>query len=95
MIEVEVSPDGAEPFRVKANARDVLRWEGRGKGRSISSLEADAKLQDIYEIAHIAAQRQGLFPGTLAEFRDSCDIAQVQESEDVDPTRPDPSAGPS
>lgn len=89
MFTFDLCPDGAEPVRVTATSRDISRWERTGKDRSLSRLENNARMSDLEEIAHLAAQRQGHFSGSLAEFRDQVDVNPVapDEADVVGPTR--------
>lgn len=81
-----VVPDDREPFRVVARSRDISNWERTGKGRDFTS---GVNVSQIEEIAHIAASRQGLWSGSLAEFRAQCDIDPVlpEGDEEPDPTQ--------
>lgn len=85
-ITVDVAPDDREPFRVVARSRDISHWERTGKGRDFSS---GASVSQIEEIAHLAASRQGLWHGSLAEFRAQCDIDPIapEGDEELDPTQ--------
>lgn len=92
----EVTPEGGAPWKVCAFTRDALVWEKAGRGRVVGQLadETTARLQDFYELAHIAARRQGLFHGTLAELEATCDVMlanppKPEQDEVVDPTPPD------
>lgn len=88
MITVTVVPDDGKPYDLTATMRDLVLWEKTHKGKRMAQLSEPAAT-DLYEIAHVAAKRQGKFDGTLAEFMDSCDLAQEDTDEDgVDPTPP-------
>lgn len=86
MLDFTVVPDGGEKFEVKATTRDVLLWEKAGKGRSMATLLGDISIEKMYQLAHLAARRQGLFAGTLAEFEETCEL-EFEETGDVDPTQ--------
>lgn len=92
MFTFKVTPDTGEPFTVEAGTRDVLMWEKVAKGKTINQLMADLAMADLYKIAHLAAIRQQLFTGPLAEFEQTCDI-ELDEGKTVDPTRSDHSTG--
>jgi hypothetical protein len=98
MFTFKVTPDDGDPFDVPAGTRDVLMWEKNGRDRSISGLMSNLKATDMYAIAHIAARRQQLFTGTLAEFEETCEIStdsMFEVEEQPDPTRLAPSNGQS
>lgn len=88
MLDFRVTPDGGEPYTVKAGSRDVLTWEKTGKGKSFSKLMEDLPMSDLYRMAHIASRRQGLFTGSLEEFENTCELGFEAEPDDVDPTQP-------
>lgn len=85
MLDFRVTPDGGEPYAVKADSRDVLVWEKTGKGKAFSKLMEDLSMVDLYRMAHIASRRQGLFTGSLDEFEQNCKLG-FEESEEVTPT---------
>ncbi|MCW6008504.1 hypothetical protein K1W54_28765 [Micromonospora sp. CPCC 205371] len=89
MFDFKITPDGLEPFEVTAGSRDVLKWERTTKGASFKGIAEDLKMTDMYKVAWIAAKRQGLYEGTLAEFEDDCEI-DFEETDEPDPTRPAP-----
>lgn len=89
MFTFTVKPDGGKPFEVTAGTRDVLRWEKTTRGASLAQLKEGVTVGALYRIAHIAAVRQQLFTGTLAEFEDNCEL-EFEEEEEPDPTRPAP-----
>lgn len=96
MIDIRVVPDGGEPWDVKVTARDVLKWERLGGDRSISALDDDIKMRDMYELAHLASQRTDKFTGSLEAFEDSCDLSFgdvdegdfIQSAPSTDPASP-------
>jgi len=75
MIDVRVTPDDGEPWDVNITARDILKWERMGQGRSVAQLESGAKLIYIYELAHIASRRTKSFTGSLELFEETCEIS--------------------
>jgi hypothetical protein len=97
VIDIRVVPDGGEPWDVKVTARDVLKWERLGGDRSISALDEDIKMRDMYELAHLASQRIGKFTGSLTAFEDSCDLSfeGVDEGDFIQPEASTDPASPS
>jgi hypothetical protein len=89
MFKVTITRDGAdEPFELTTTTRDVLRWEKTNKKhKSLGSLEKDIAIEDVYMMAFYAAQRLGLWSGSLPEFESECDI-DFEEVEDEGPTQP-------
>lgn len=92
MIEFSVNPENGDAYEVTATSRDVLLWEKTTKGRSVKTLMDDVSLVDMYKIAYLASQRQGLFHGTIKEFEDSVDL-DFEETDQPDPTQPGASTG--
>lgn len=94
MQKFKVTPDGQEPFSVTAGSRDISKWERITKGASYGQLAENMRMADLEVIAWVAAQRQGLYDGTLADFRANVEIATVDrpavddEDDDEDPTQP-------
>lgn len=80
MIEFDVRPDGADEFRLVATSRDVSLWERTGKGRSVGQIERDPRMSQLEEVAYTACRRQGLWSGTLEEFRANVDIQPIDQS---------------
>ena len=97
MFKFKLQADDGEQLEFPAGTRDVVVWEKASKDRSMAKLLADLKLADMYAIANIAARRQQLHNGTLAEFEAKFDIVSDLFSieEEPDPTRQGPSTGPS
>lgn len=93
MFEFKVRPDHAEPYEVTATSRDVLVWERTTKGRTLQALAGDPAMVDMYKIAFLASQRQGMFHGTQQEFEAQCEI-DFEDEPEPDPTQPEASAGP-
>ena len=90
MITFRVAPDAGDAYEVTAGARDVLVWERTTKGAVFSELAESQSMVDMYKLAHIASRRQGLFPGTLQQFEETCDLEAIDKEPDVDPTQPEP-----
>ncbi len=81
----KVTPDGGEPFKVEAGTRDCYVWEKTNKGKTFAGLMESISMVDLYQIAHIAALRQGLYRSTLQEFVATCDIETMEDEEQQDP----------
>lgn len=91
MFLFKVTPDGGETFEVKASTRDVLMWEKTGRDRSLTGLTEKLHVADMYEIAYLAAKRQGLFDGARAEFEASVELDFQEDQDAADPTSAAPS----
>lgn len=87
MLTVKVTPDHGESFVVTASSRDVLTWEKTGKGRSQASFQNGIAMAEVYEIAYLAAKRQGLTELARLDFELGCDVELVDDEEE-DPTNP-------
>lgn len=90
MIDLKISPDGAEPYVVTAAPRDILVWERTGRDRSFDSLMSAMRISDLYELAHITSRRLGLTALDRPTFETSCDVAPhagTEETAEPDPTR--------
>lgn len=92
MIDFKVIPDGGERFDLTADSRDVLVWErtAKGKVRSVGELVESKSFVEFYRLAHIAAKRQGVFDGDLAEFEATHALEVGDDDDGEDPTRPAP-----
>ncbi|HEY0638716.1 MAG TPA: hypothetical protein VGD67_13785 [Pseudonocardiaceae bacterium] len=94
MITFKVTPDDGEPYEVTAGSRDVYRWEKTGRGRSFAQFQSDLRMTSMYELAHAAATRQGLYTSDLTAFIDAHELETVaardEDDEGRDPTRPAP-----
>jgi len=90
MITMTVQPDDGDPFEVKAGTRDIYVWEKTNRGKTFAELMKNMAIVDLYEIAHIAARRQGLYQGTLRDLVETCEIETELDEEDED----DGKAGP-
>lgn len=89
MITLTIRPDGGEPYKITATARDVLAWEKTtGSKKSFVDLVNEPTMVDLYRVAHLACWRQGLFTGTQQEFEASCEVTGV--AEEVEDEAPDP-----
>lgn len=95
MFEFKVIPDGGEPYELTATSRDVYTWERISKGRNLRTLRDGIAMADLYELAWIAARRQGLTSAdTLRAFSDCTDLEfeEEEDQEEPDPTNQDRSA---
>lgn len=81
MITVKVTPDDGRMYELTADSRDIYTWERTTKGASFAKLMSDMHMTDVYKVAHIAAQRQGQFDGTLADFADTHALDMIDEDE--------------
>lgn len=88
MFSLEISPEGAEPFVLHIDSRDIARWEMGGKGRALANLER-GRLVDLYSIAYVTASRRGLWSGSEEEFLDACLLDQSGSDDEADPTQPE------
>lgn len=86
MINYDVKPDGGDSYKLTATTRDILAWEKR-TGKSWSLIRDGLPMQDLYNIAHAAALRQGMFSGNLEEFEKSVDIDPAPVDDKPDPTQ--------
>lgn len=91
MFDFVVTPDGGEPYQIKAGPRDVLAWEKAHKGASLRALMEEARMGQLYQLAYYASKRQGKYTGTLTEFEDTCDVDSPEPDDegDADPTQPE------
>lgn len=81
--------EGDEPFKVTATSRDIALWERTNKGASLSQLNDNMRMTDLYKIAYNACERHGLWHGPLREFEVSVDLEVLDDDDDPgDPTRP-------
>lgn len=85
MFTFTLTPDDGEDLSVKADSRDVLVWEktSRSNERYVDLL-TELSMVKLYRLAHIAAKRQGVPVGKLADFEASYVLAI--ETEEVVPT---------
>lgn len=73
-FDVVPTPEiGGEPFRLVAKSRVLGQWEREFRGRSLAGLDK-IKVNDIEEIAYVAAKRDRGYTGNLADFRDTHDV---------------------
>ena len=94
MFIFTIRPDAGESYELKATSRDVYVWERAGRDRTLQSFMENLSLEACYQVAHIAARRQGTFAGTLEDFAASHDLDfREEEDEEPDPSQPAPSPG--
>lgn len=73
----DVTPaHGGETFRLVARSRVLGQWEREFRGRSLSALE-NMRINDVEEIAWIAAKRDRGYTDNLATFREAHEIDLV------------------
>ncbi|WP_181778926.1 hypothetical protein [Pseudonocardia pini] len=99
-----VRPDDGDPYQVTADLRDVVAWEDAKPGRKVVDLmKNDYTARDVYELARLAAKRDGREVGSVKDFMRTAvvdlghtlpkadadgDVDDLAES--ADPTRPAP-----
>jgi hypothetical protein len=95
MFKFKVRSDDGETLEFPAGTRDIAMWEKTTPGASMAKLLSDLKVTDMYKIAHLAARRQQLYTGSLAEFENTFDIVSelMTIEEQPDPTQPEASNG--
>lgn len=86
-VSAEEGGPGGEPITVTADSRDVLQWEKRGSGRSISKFLAEPTLKDSYVLAYLAATRRKLIDCSPQAFEENYLLVMGQDPT-PDPTRP-------
>jgi hypothetical protein len=98
VITVTVRPDDGEPYVVTVHARDVLVWEKTSKGnKTFIGFMANMNMTDLYQLARIAAWRQGFTTENPKDFEEHNDVVFTEEEQEPepDPTLPGPSPEPS
>ncbi|HEV7649386.1 MAG TPA: hypothetical protein VGP26_14630 [Actinophytocola sp.] len=85
MFTFKLTDEAGEETEVKADSRDVLVWEKTSKSNErYIDLLTEMSLVKFYRLAHIAAKRQGVVTGKLADFE--TDYVLELDHEDVLPT---------
>lgn len=89
LMRFHVSLDDGTDFEVSATPRDFLRWERTTKGATFQKFMQDLSMVHMYKLAFFAAEREGLFSGTLSEFEAQAMVTPSDEVEvgELDPTR--------
>lgn len=91
MFTFHVTPDSGEPYDLTVKSRDIVFWEKIDRTHTVTRLEHEPRITDIYSVTHVAAKRQGFFSGTLAEWETSVDLEEPTTqpvAEPADPTQP-------
>lgn len=88
MFTFRVTPDSGQPYDLEVTSRDIVFWEKIDRAHTVTRLENDPRMSDIYSVTHVAAKRKGLFSGLLAEWETSVDLAPAEEPPNSDPTQP-------
>ena len=94
MITVTVRPDGGDEYELTIQPRDVLVWEKTSKGnKTWLGFMANVNMTDLYELARIAAWRQGhITSESRKEFEEHNDVVfTTEDDEEPDPSLPGPS----
>ena len=94
MITFEITEvETGETTELKADSRDVLVWEKTSRSNeTYIDLITGMSLVKFYRLAHIAAKRQDLFSGKLADFEQKF-LLTLPIEEEVLPTQGDPTTG--
>jgi hypothetical protein len=88
MFSFRVTPDSGEAYDLEVTSRDIVFWEKIDRTHTVTRLENDPRMTDIYSVTHVAARRQGLFSGMLAEWETAVDLDTIPEDKAPDPTQP-------
>lgn len=85
MFTFKLTDEAGESTEVQADSRDVLVWEktSRSNERYVELL-TELSMVKLYRLAHIAAKRQSVFSGKLADFETTYVLGI--ETEEVVPT---------
>ena len=91
MITFEITEvETDETTELTADSRDILVWEKTSRtNETYIDLITGMSLVKFYRLAHIAAKRQGVFTGKLAEFEQAY-LLTLPVEEEVLPTQGDP-----
>lgn len=81
MFTFKLTNDDGTETTVKADSRDVLMWERTSKSNeSYTDFITGMSLDKFYRLAHVAAKRQGVFTGKLADFEKAF-MLELEEQE--------------
>jgi hypothetical protein len=81
----KLTDEAGEETTLKADSRDVLVWEKTSRSNErYMDLLTEMSMVKFYRLAHIAAKRQAVFTGKLADFETAYVLGI--ETEEVDPT---------
>ena len=91
MITFEITEvETGETTELTADSRDVLVWEKTSRSsESYIDLVTGLSMTKFYRLAHIAAKRQEVFTGKLADFENTY-LLTLPIEEEVRPTNGDP-----
>lgn len=84
------SDEAAAGVLVVADSRDVVVWERGRAGRSVTKLLAEPNMSDSYQLAYIAARRQGLLPDCSRDDFETGWLLVFGQDAAPDPTQPVP-----
>lgn len=96
MLDFRMAPrdGGSDPIPLTADASDVYFWEKAHPGKTMTELVRDKHMVDLYQVAHLAAQRLGIFTDdNVDEFARTYTLMLTKERDvdgEVDPTRTAP-----
>jgi hypothetical protein len=76
MITFIIKPDDGEPFRVKADSRDVRLWERINPRNTLRRIAEQPNVDDYYSLSHLAIKRQRL--REIAPFDDYVETHAVE-----------------
>ena len=104
MFTFTLTDEAGEETTVKADSRDVLVWEKTSRSNeTYVGLLTDLAMTKLYRLAHIAAKRQGVYDGKLADFetayvldidQEETNPTQGEASSDESSNSPSPQASP-
>lgn len=81
MMRLEVTPnDGSDPYELVVTSQDFLNWErtDRTGKRTFQSFMENISATGLYQLSHLAARREQLFSGPLAEWQESVCVNSVK-----------------
>jgi hypothetical protein len=89
LAQLKMTDDNDNAVVLDLRMRDILLWEQRFAGRSVSMLEETrVKLTYLYEIAFIVASKNGDFDGKFEDFKQTFEVEEVDDlGVTVDPTQ--------
>lgn len=93
MFKFTIKPDDGEQYEVVAGSRDILAFEKAGRGRTLTQLSENPKMDDLYALSFLAAKRQGLFEGPREMWDASVDLDFEEDQAATDPTRTEAGTG--
>jgi hypothetical protein len=87
VIDVRITPDDGESYKLAITSRVIMAWERANKGVSFQQFMDTMNFTHLYDLSHRAALRARLFSGTLQEFEETVDIDILKDVVD-DEERP-------